>query len=400
MTSFSRYWISETTNLLGSQFSILAVPAIAVLLLHATAVQTGILTAAILLPFPILAPFVGVFVDRRPRRNVLIVANLIQGAALVLIPVVAFEHFLTMGILYAVGLARGIASVFFDVADQSFIATLVQKDDLFAANSKLQFSASLASLLGQPLAGICVQVVGAIASIWIDSITYMLSSMLLWSIPEDHAPATRRDSTTLASSLGEALRAILEVKALPYVIACNAIINFGAALTVPIYFIFLFRVLQLTPALAGVIAGISAAGMLLASLVANRAKNLSLWALLCSTASIEGLCYMAMPLATHVKWAGALVCTLTFASSVQIVLFHVAVVSFRQSGVDESLQGRVNAFSRALSWGVIPVGNLAGGFIGNAFGVAPVYLLSGIIVALSSILVIYAKLRGCFDRTN
>ena len=105
------------------------------------------------LPFLLFTLPAGAWVDRLPRRLILVVGDFGRAIALLSIPIAWELGVLTIWQLYLVGFINGTLTVFFDVADQSFLPAIVEPDDLVEGNSKLQVSASAAQILGQPLGG-------------------------------------------------------------------------------------------------------------------------------------------------------------------------------------------------------------------------------------------------------
>ena len=97
---FRLLWAGQTVSLLGSQVTSLALPVAAALTLHADAFQMGILSVASSLPTLLFGLFVGVGVDRFPRRSLLIAAGLGRAVLLGSIPLAALFGVLTLGQLY------------------------------------------------------------------------------------------------------------------------------------------------------------------------------------------------------------------------------------------------------------------------------------------------------------
>src|SRR5436305_8486431 len=110
--NFLKLWIGQTISQFGSQITFLAVPLTAALTLHATPGEMGVLTAAETAPFLLVGLFAGVWVDRLPRRVILLVADFGRGLLLLAIPVAALAGVLTIALLYAVAFVVGILTLF------------------------------------------------------------------------------------------------------------------------------------------------------------------------------------------------------------------------------------------------------------------------------------------------
>jgi len=98
-----KLWTAQTISVFGDRFSELAIPLIAVLMLGATPGQMGILTAVTRAPFLLIGMFAGVWVDRLPRRPILITGDLGRAIVLLSIPLAAVLGSLSMLHLYTVG---------------------------------------------------------------------------------------------------------------------------------------------------------------------------------------------------------------------------------------------------------------------------------------------------------
>src|SRR5207244_4548217 len=111
---FRWFWIGQTVSLFGDQITLVALPLVAVLLLHAGPAEMGYLTAAAWLPFLFFALPAGALVDRVRRRRRLMIAADLGGAVLLLtVPAAAAVHALTLGQLFVVVFLSGVGSVFF-----------------------------------------------------------------------------------------------------------------------------------------------------------------------------------------------------------------------------------------------------------------------------------------------
>src|ERR1700674_4126968 len=157
---FLKLWGGQGISELGSQVSQVALPTVAILLLHATPFQVGLLAAFEFLAFPVLGLFAGVWVDRLRRRRIMIACDLGRMLALASVPVAFAFSVLTIPQLYVVGLITGVGTVFFDVAYQSYLPSLISRTDLVEGNTKLQVTGSVAQMAGPALAGLLIQLVG------------------------------------------------------------------------------------------------------------------------------------------------------------------------------------------------------------------------------------------------
>lgn len=249
---FRAFWAGRTVSALGSQVTLLALPLVAVLALGATPVQMGFLTADGSLPALLFGLVVGVWVDRRRRRPLMVAADLGRGALLLIIPIAALLGLLRVEALYAVAFLAGGLTLVFDIAAQSFFPTLVGRDRLVEGNSKLEVSRSAAEIVGPGLAGGLVQVLTTPFAIVADALSFLASALLLGLIgaPEP-APAPPDARQRLRLAIGEGLRAVLGHPVLRALAGAAGLLAFFNSLLEAVVLLYLSRDLGISPALLG-----------------------------------------------------------------------------------------------------------------------------------------------------
>ena len=165
----------------------LALPLVAIVVLDESAFAVAMLSMVEFLPFLLFSLPAGVWVDRLRRRPILVFADVLRAAALVSVPVAYWLDGLTIWQLYVVGFVVGVGTVFFDVAYQSYLPTLVKRDELSDGNSKLEISRSAAQLGGPGLAGVLIGILTAPVAVLADAISFVVSALLHHAHPHDGA---------------------------------------------------------------------------------------------------------------------------------------------------------------------------------------------------------------------
>ena len=156
---FMKLWTGQTISQLGDEVTQLAIPLVAALTLEVSPFEFGLLAVLQFLPFILLTIPAGVWVDRMRRRPILIGANMGRAVLLTSIPVAFLGGWLTIWQLYVVAFAIGCLEVFFDVAYQSYLPSVVERDRLVEGNAKLELSVSATSFIGPGVAGFLVELV-------------------------------------------------------------------------------------------------------------------------------------------------------------------------------------------------------------------------------------------------
>jgi MFS family permease len=176
---FRRLWAAQTVSQFGSEITGLALPLVAILVLGASTFEVAALAVVDWLPFFLFSLPAGVWIDRLPRRPILIAADLGRAAVLGSIPLAYVFDVLTLGQLYVVGLVAGTFTVFFDLSYQSYLPSVVERDQLGEGNSKLEVSRSSAQVAGPGLAGLLVSGLTAPYAILVDAISFLGSALFL-----------------------------------------------------------------------------------------------------------------------------------------------------------------------------------------------------------------------------
>jgi MFS family permease len=367
---FLKLWTGQTISEFGSQISQLAIPTVAVLTLKASAFQVAALETVVFLPFLLFTLPAGVWVDRWRRRWILIAADLLRAVLLASIPFAYLIGHLTLAQLYIVGFFVGINTVFFDVAYQSYLPQIVDRETLVEGNSKLYMTQAGAAIAGPGLSGVLIAAFTAPYAILVDASSFLVSGGFTAAIRkrEDLPPATERRS--LLTELWEGLRYVTGHRLLfPQALATGSS-NFASNVAGAVFFVWAYRYLHLTPALLGLVGALGATGWLIGSASADWWRR----KLGVNGATILGMAVGA-PAALLVPFAPEGHAAIPFLALAGMlggfgaVVYNVQQVSLRQAITPERLQGRMNASMRFFVWGTIPLGSLVGGALASAFSV-------------------------------
>src|SRR4051794_8086710 len=207
---FGHLWAAETVSQVGTQISLVALPVLAVTILHATAFEMGVLTALETIAFLVIGLPAGAWVDRWRRKRILVLNDLVRAVALGTLPVAWLLDALSLPQLFVVATVTGTATVFFDVAYQSYLPTLVQPAQVVDGNAKLAASQELARVAGPGIAGVLLRVLGAPLLIAFDAVSYLFSALFIGGIRHvDNVPdraGRRRLRTEIAEGLSFVVR--------------------------------------------------------------------------------------------------------------------------------------------------------------------------------------------------
>jgi MFS family permease len=392
---FLNLWGAETVSQIGSQITGLALPLVAILVLDASAFQVALLGVIEFAPFILISLPAGVWVDRLRRKPILVTADLGRALLLGSIPVAHWLGLLTIWQLYVVGFVVGVLTVFFDVAYQSYLPSLVSRDQIIDGNAKLEISRSGAQLAGPGLAGGLVQALTAPVAVLVDAISFLASGLFLFGIKqEERAPtrAERQAGPGMKAEVLEGLRYVLGHRFLRWIAASTATFNFFSNVIFSVFLVFAVRELGVGPGLIGLIFSLAAVGYLLGALLATR---ISRWfgvgpaIIIGAAGSLSLLLLAAAPSSSPIPF---IVAGLGI-SSLGIPIYNITQVSFRQAITPERLQGRMNSVMRFVVWGVIPLGNLLGGALASWFSLRAAIWVGAIGMALAVLPVLLSPVR-------
>lgn len=368
---FVKLWVAQTISVFGTGFTQLALPLIAVTLLGATPAQMGFLGTAEFLPFLLLGLVAGVWVDRWPRRPVLIVGDVGRALVLATIPLAALAGVLGMPQLYVVGFLAGVLTVFFDVAYQAYLPALVERRRLVEGNSRLEASRSIAQVSSPGIAGVVIQLFSASVAIVLDALSYLASALFIGRIRQQEGRPDPSGRRPMVAEVREGLGVVFGSRLLRSIAGCTGTSNFFSHVWGVLIILFAVRELSLTAATIGVVFSVGNVGALLGAFVAGRVgRRLGVGPTIILTSLGAALGFAPLVFATP-RTAVPLLIAGGLISGFSNVVYNVTQVSLRQAITPHRLQGRMNATMRFVVWGTIPLGSLAGGALGELLGLRP-----------------------------
>lgn len=392
---FLRLWSAETISHLGSNISAFALPIVAIRLLDAGAFEVALLNLADFLPFLLIGLVAGAVVDRLSRRTVLVAGDFGRAALLLLIPLSYLLGTLSLPLLVAIGFSVGILTVFFDVAYQSYLPSLIPREDLVEGNSKLELSRNAAGLIGPGVAGVVIAAVRAPIAILLDALSFLISGLLLLSIrtrnqdvaPDGSADAREKKSRgSLRSDIVAGVRFVFRNPALRTIGATTATSNLFSTMANTLVFLFAIRELKMSEALVGVAFTLSGIGGLVAAASADRiSKRLGVGRTILLMAPLAGpfTALVAAGQQGAEMLNVALIAASGFVGLGSGTIYNINQVSLRQAITPEPMQGRMNATMRWFVWGTIPIGALLGGALGEAIGIRETIALGGVLATFA-----------------
>jgi MFS family permease len=367
---FLKLWTGQSISEVGSQVSQLALPWLAAVGLHASPFQFSLLGVLGFMPFILFALPAGVWVDRLRRRHILIVGDAARAVLLILVPVLWATHELRMWHLLVLQFVIGVFTVFFDVAYQSYLPALIEREHLIDGNSKLQLTVGVAQVAGPNLSGVLIAAITAPYAIVVDAASYIVSSFFMISMRHREEPPQYDNANPrpkMWPQVKEGLDWVVKHPWLRAIAACTGSSNFFSSTLFAVGLLYFVRVLHLSAYEVAAVFAVGSVGSIVASLATNRLNKwlgvgpTIVWTILIS--SVIGLGYPLAPKSFPLP----LLMFANFGFGFGAVAYNITQVSLRQAITPERLQGRMNAAMRWIVWGTIPLGTLFGGGLATWF---------------------------------
>ncbi|MBS2535226.1 MFS transporter [Catenulispora sp. NF23] len=404
---FLLLWGGQSVSEIGSSVTVLALPLAAVVLLDASTFQVGLLTAMSTVPFLLVALPAGALVDRAAKHRLMMWCDLGRLLLMASVPLATLPGLhLTYAHLLIVALLAGVLTVFFDVAYQSYLPVLLERDDLMDGNGKLGTTQSFAQFAGPALGGVLIGALGAARALIADAASYGLSALSLSLIrtpeptPHPSAVPAQNVERRIRDDIKEGLHFVVRHPILRKVVGCTGTSNLFNSMLMAVEIPFMVRVLHLRPAGVGLVLTLVAVGGMAGGILARPlADRFGSARIIWLAPLVLGLPAFLAPLATP-GW-GVLFYPAGLAFfGMMAVVYNVAQVSYRQAITPHDLLGRMNASVRFLVWGTMPLGALIGGAVGTWLGLRPTLWIAVIGSYTAVAWVLFSPLRRMRDVTD
>lgn len=397
---FLKLWAGQTVSELGTVVTRTAIPLVALLVLGAGPTEMALLVVSASSAVLIVGLVAGVWVDRLPRRPLLIWSDVVRAALLLSIPLAHGFGALRIEQLYFVMFLEACLGALFDAAYPAYVPSLIGADRVLDGNSKLATSSSIAEIGGPGLAGGLVQLISAPLAILVDAVSFVVSAISLVAIRTPEPPRPLRElRLTVIAEVREGL-AVVRRHALIFPLALNNVVEhfFGSFYAV-LYSIYLLDELHLEPFLLGIVISAGGVGSLVGSLAAGRVAG----ALGVGRAIVVmGLASSALGVLTPLAQGPLAVATLMVFLPQLIgdglkTVQGIGEITLRQRVVPDRVLGRVNATMEVLSHGVGPFGALVAAVVAEAFGVRAGIAVGWAGLALSNVILLLSPVRRVGD---
>lgn len=391
---FLRLWSGQTISVFGSMIGGTAMTFTAILVLHATPLQMGLLNAMQIVPAFATGLFAGAWVDRLRRRPLMVGADIGRALALGTIPLAAALGALRIEQVYIVALVVSILSIFFDLAYQSYLPGLVGRESLVEGNSKLSASAAVAEFGGFSLGGWLVQILSAPRAILFDALSFLASAFAVGLIRAPESPVIAAAQPNMRVEIAVGLRAVWDHPLLRASGLVTLIESLAGGIYGAVIVLYMSRGLGFDPGVLGMIWAVGGVTSLVGAALVQRAnRRLGIGRVMFFGLFVQIFTSGAILLASGPTLLSALIMVFQQFGDGFYVAYEINNLSFRQGITEERMLGRVNATMRFLTLGASLVGALLGGLLGEALGLRGTMAVGVTATALAVVILGASPLR-------
>ena len=386
---FRALFAAQSGSVFGTLISRTAIPFAAIIELGANPIQLSILGACTSAPAFGLGLFAGAWVDRLPRKPIMIACDMIRAALLMIVPLLWVIDRLSMPALYVIVALMSVFSVVFDTAYRSILPSIVPADELLDGNSRLTGSSSVAEAASFSLGGWLVQWLTAPFAVAIDAVTFLWSAHWLKRIKLEERARPREEHAPILTEIRDGLRLVWHHPNLRALAVYSTGMELAFGLYGAIFLLFVVRELGFEPGVLGVIFALGGLGAIAGAAIAGRVTSaLGFRRTIIVMTILMAVGQGSVTFATGLTiGAVAILVAQQFLVDGPYTIVDINAATLRQLAANEEWQGRINSSARVMEFGGGLIGTLAGGLLAEAIGLRPVLILASVIIVLNGFVV-------------
>ena len=392
--NFRALWVSSTMGILGGSVTAVVLPVIAAVELGASDFAVAALSGMVFLPWLLFGLPVGVVVDRRRRRPVILVSLVARIVLLATLPIAYWLGVLTTAQLFIVSFLAGLAAVYFTLAEAALIPRAVTKDELIEGNGLMTGSGASADAVGRGLGGWMTQAVGASNSLLVQLAASVASFIAILGLKVEEPLPASTEKRHIWREMRSGLSYSLSTTPLRVLLLVAALWNLGGNIVVSLIVLLVIRTLGENGTWLGFLMAATAVGGTLGGLtvkrLAERFGSGVVWRFSMFPAAAG---YAALLLMTP-GWGMLPGFFGMFLTGLAISMNIVVSTSFRQRVCPPDMMGRLGSATRMVSWGMLAIASLLAGVLATTIGVRGGIAVGILIAVLAPFVASRGPLRG------
>jgi MFS family permease len=395
---FRWYWGGQTLSLVGGQVSAVSMPLIAATSLGAGVTGVSVVATAAFLPNLLFPLFVGHWIEGRPKRRLMVMADLARAALLASVPIAYAADALSLPFLAAIAFAVGTAGVAFDIAGFAYLPSVVDESELPQANRALQGSATAAQIGGPGLGGLLVQLLGAPLAAAADAVSYVASAV---GVAAARRPEGRHERTRQGRLL-DGVRLLMRNVYLRALTVHAAIYNAASQVLMVNLIVWAVEDRDVSAGMYGLALSAGGIGAFIGTIIAfGLADRLGYGhAFAVSLIASTGAPLLIAVIPWEGTTLGLAIGALQLVAGVGLGSANVLSTTLRQIIIPRGQLARTTGGYRLLMYGSIPLGSALGGVLGQTYGSRTGVALGAIGLACSALPMLARTVRSLRDPSD
>lgn len=395
--NFFLLWQGQMVSVLGDVIYMIALDFWVLEMTGSTAIM-GLLSAMTMAPRIILGPFAGVFVDKWDRKNIIVISDLIRGVFVTFVGIAALSGFIQVWMVFVIGITNGICSAFFNPAIMSSRPDIVPESKLVKANSVTSLAQSGMDMIGSAVGGILYVTIGAPYMFLFNGISYLFSAFteLFIKIPRVDR---KNEEVTFKEDFKVGFKFLSNFKVLKKMFICACLMNFFANSAMVLFVPYFKEMEFLGVSKYGFAMTMMAIGMMTGSILLSmvQIKRKDKFKIFAISTIISDTLFVCIILVNN-YFAMLVVIFLAFFFNICLnTIFNSAMMAV----IPSEIRGKVMAITSTVSMGLVPIGKLLGGVLGEFIPIRLVMLVLFFCCFLTAIMCIrITNLRKLIEYEN
>lgn len=372
--NFRLLWMGSTVSLLGDQCYLVALPWL-VLQITGSAVAMGAILMTEAIPRAVLMLMGGVVSDRVSPRKVMMTTAWTRTLFVAAIGALVWFHMLQVWELYLLAFAFGVADAFAMPASSAYLPSLVEPEQLVAANSVRQSTQQLTTIAGPAPAGVAIRVFGIAWAFFLDALSFLFIIAALWALPDPARAPAAAAKKPVWRSVTEGLHLVAKDVPLRSLLLVTTVMNFCIAGPLAVGLAYLVKIRFNSATAYGSMLSAAAAGGLLGAVLAGIVPARRRGWLILGVGAAIGLCLLPLGMLRHLWQIGALLLLMGACAG----LANVHIIAWIQQRIERAVRGRVMSVIMFAAFGLLPFSLAAAGLL-VVWSLQGMFLLAGLLM--------------------
>lgn len=379
---------------LGDKLYLLALPWLVLELTH-SALSSSITLALETLPQIILAPFIGVYVDRKPRKWIMVSADIIRGFIVGAITILAVIGKIEIAHIYVGAFLLSAFTMLFDSASEGYLPKVVKKEKLVDANASLTTINTLMRLAGPILSGITIGLIGAAWTIGINAISFFISGLILLFLPNYDTSVEAVNSAvkkvnSIMGEIKEGFSFLFKHEVLFPIAVFSTFMNIGIFMATSLLIFQSKETLGYGPEETSTIFWVSG---IVATITTFLVKYLKKY-ITKGQIMLYGSLTVFLAILLLVFNQSLISITISYSLILMTgIMVNVNMMAYRQEVIPSHLFGRVMTSTKVLTGVFGPIAMIAGGYIASEYGARLVFIISAAIIFINVLYASFSKIK-------